>query len=106
MNGGPAGHSRLVVFLILAGGLSALLFFYTLGHRRPEIPADADHLHSFEPAGCLECHGPAGKDPRGKNHPLNDRCFDCHERDSRAAGTGRPSPGALRPAEPPGGVAA
>ncbi|HEU4401543.1 MAG TPA: cytochrome c3 family protein [Candidatus Polarisedimenticolia bacterium] len=53
---------------------------YTLSHRRPLIPADADHLGSLEPARCLDCHGPAGRRPRGRNHPLNDQCFNCHER--------------------------
>lgn len=80
MTGGPAGNARLIIFLVLAGGLSVLLVLYTLGHQRPEIPADADHLRSLDPPNCLECHGPAGKKPRGKNHPLNDRCFDCHDR--------------------------
>jgi len=75
-----AGNARLVVFLIVAGGLSVLLVLYTLGHRKPEIPADADHLKSLEPPACLQCHGPSGRNPRGRNHPLNDQCFDCHQR--------------------------
>lgn len=80
MTGGFAGSARLVIFLLLAGGLSVFLVLYTMGHQRPEIPADADHLLSPDPASCLECHGPARRKPRGGNHPLNDRCFDCHER--------------------------
>ena len=60
MTGGPAGNARLIIFLILAGGLSVFLVLYTLGHQRPEIPADADHLLSLDPPPCLECHGPAG----------------------------------------------
>ena len=80
MTGRQTGNARLVIFLILAGGLSVLLILYTIAQRKPAIPADADHLRSLDPPACLECHGPAGKNSRGKNHPLNDRCFDCHER--------------------------
>jgi doubled CXXCH motif protein len=76
----PPGSIRLAVFLLFAGALAALLIGYTLRHRRPLIPADLDHVRSVEPARCLDCHGPAGKNPRGRNHPLNDQCFNCHER--------------------------
>lgn len=79
MTSRSSGRGRLIIFLCLAGALSGL-FLYTLSQRRPRIPADADHLRSAEPPQCLECHGPAGRHARGKNHPLNDRCFDCHER--------------------------
>lgn len=71
---------RLAVFLAVALAVPTLLVVYTVTHRRPPIPADADHVRTFEPAGCLACHGPAGKRPRDRNHPLNDQCFSCHER--------------------------
>lgn len=80
MTQGRRANRPLVVFLIVAGGLSAWLVIYTLRHQRPAIPADADHLRSLDPAQCLECHGPAGRNARGRNHPLNDQCFNCHER--------------------------
>ncbi len=77
---GERGNLRVMIFLVVALGLSALLVTYTLTHRRPPVPADADHLRSLEPAQCLSCHGPAGRRPRGPNHPLGDQCFNCHER--------------------------
>jgi len=74
------GNARLVVFLLVAGGLSVLLVAYTMLHQPPKYPADADHITSSGPERCLECHGPAGRRPRGKNHPRNNQCFSCHER--------------------------
>lgn len=80
MRGAAHGSVRLAVFVIFALGLTGLLIAYTLVHRRPLIPADPDHARSLEPVRCLDCHGPTGKNRRGKNHPLNDQCFSCHER--------------------------
>lgn len=70
----------VVVFLALAGLLTGLLVYYTVTHRRPPIPNDADHAGVAETSRCLSCHGPGQKRPRGPNHPLNDQCFNCHER--------------------------
>ena len=75
-----AGDVRLAIFLMLAAGIVGGLLVYTLTHQRPRIPADADHLRSSDPALCLDCHGPGRKRSRGANHPLNDQCFNCHER--------------------------
>lgn len=80
MTRGASGNARLIIFLIVAGGLSVLLVLFTIGHKKPRIPADADHLRSLDPPACLVCHGPSGRNPRSRNHPLNDQCFDCHER--------------------------
>jgi hypothetical protein len=66
--------------MALAASISGMLIAYTLSHRRPPIPADADHLRSGDPAACLDCHGPGRKNARTPNHPLNDRCLECHER--------------------------
>ncbi len=74
------GSVRLILFLIVAAGLMGMLIVYTVRHRRPPIPADADHLRSTEASQCLSCHGPGAKRPRGPDHPLNDQCFSCHER--------------------------
>jgi hypothetical protein len=71
---------RLIAFLLAAGALTAFLVVYTIRNRPPVLPADSDHRGSARPEQCLDCHGPAGKDPRGPNHPLNDQCFNCHER--------------------------
>jgi len=79
-SGGATGSKRgLLIFLVAAGVLSGLLLAYTLSHRRPPIPADADHAVG-DPAACLSCHGPGRQDAREPNHPLNDQCFNCHAR--------------------------
>jgi hypothetical protein len=70
----------VVGFVLAAGLLSALLIVYTMTHRRPPIPGDADHAASGSEHQCLSCHGPGMKNARNRNHPLNDRCFSCHER--------------------------
>jgi nitrate reductase cytochrome c-type subunit len=62
--------------VVLGGGL----LYYTLTHQRPLIPADTDHLQAQTQQRCLECHGPGKAHARGRNHPLNDQCFNCHER--------------------------
>ncbi len=80
MSRAERGSLRVAVFLIGAAGLTGMLVLYTLRHRRPPIPADADHRISIEPTQCLGCHGPGMKRPRGPTHPLNDQCFSCHER--------------------------
>lgn len=70
----------LVVFVTFASVLAGGLVYYTVAHRRPRIPADADHAGVTAPSRCLTCHGPGQRRPRGPNHPLNDQCFNCHER--------------------------
>ena len=89
MTGAPPGAparpaappDRRLLFGFLGGAalLTVALVGYTVTHRRPAIPADADHAVN-QAARCLDCHGPAGRRPRGPNHPLNDQCFNCHER--------------------------
>jgi hypothetical protein len=79
LSGGGGSRRGLLIFLVVAALLSGLLVAYTITHRRPPIPADADHA-AGDPAACLTCHGPGKKDARGRNHPLNDQCFNCHER--------------------------
>ena len=80
MSANGAASPRVVTFLLIAGALSGLLVYYTISHRRPPIPADADHAGVSEPTRCLSCHGPGRKNARSRNHPLNDQCFNCHER--------------------------
>jgi hypothetical protein len=75
-----AAQTRVVVFVAAAAALTVLLIVYTVTHRRPLIPADRDHLEATAPDRCLSCHGPGMRDQRGPNHPLNDQCFNCHER--------------------------
>lgn len=75
----PGNRRLLLAFLGGASLLTVALVAYTLTHRRPLIPADADHAVA-EPARCLDCHGPGQRRQRGPNHPLNDQCFNCHER--------------------------
>ena len=71
---------RLLVFLAVAGSLAAFFVAYTVRHRAPDIPRDADHARALEAPACLSCHGPGGGAPRGPNHPLSDQCFNCHDR--------------------------
>ena len=73
-------NARLLIFVALLLFVVGALFVYTLRQRPPIIPADRDHHTALWPAQCLSCHGPGEQDARGPNHPLNDRCFDCHER--------------------------
>ena len=77
---GPTRSKRpLLIFLVAAVLLSGALVAYTISHRRPPIPADADHAVRTA-TECLSCHGPGTRNARGPNHPLNDQCFNCHER--------------------------
>ena len=64
-----------VLAVIVVGGILGLL-----ATRRPPpaIPRDAAHRGVRGEAGCLECHGVDGAFPQGKNHPLTQRCFQCH----------------------------
>jgi hypothetical protein len=73
-----------MVFLAVAGSLTALFVAYTARHRAPRIPPDAGHARALDAPGCLSCHGPDGDAPRGPNHPLSDQCFNCHERSQEA----------------------
>ena len=77
----PAAGSRRILLAFLGGAtlLTVGLVGYTLTHGRPANPADADHA-VIEAAQCLACHGPGRQHARGSNHPLNDQCFNCHER--------------------------
>lgn len=76
-----AAPDRRLLLGFLGGAtlLTAALVGYTLTQRRPAIPADADHAVG-DTARCLSCHGPGQSRARGRNHPLNDQCFNCHER--------------------------
>ena len=76
------GHIRVgtVLFLVFAVMLIGVLVLYTLKSRPPILPADRDHAFAREPAACLACHGPSRQHARGPNHPLNDKCNECHER--------------------------
>ncbi len=80
MSPGPARRTPLIVFLVVGSALAALLVAYTILHRPPRLPADADHLPSKTAAECLECHGPGMRSPRKPSHPpAQSQCFNCHE---------------------------
>jgi len=66
--------------LVVALAITASLVIFTLRRAPPPIPSDTDHLMSRVADDCLACHGPDGGRPRGRNHPLNNQCFNCHER--------------------------
>ncbi len=74
-----AGSARVVAFVALASCLTVGLVVYTLRHRPPALPADADHRTGQTASECLSCHGPGTKSPRGPNHPVAEgSCFNCH----------------------------
>jgi hypothetical protein len=75
-----ARKTPLLVFLVVGTALAVLLVLYTILHRPPRLPADADHLKTQTPSDCLECHGPGKRSPRKPNHPpAQSQCFNCHE---------------------------
>jgi cytochrome c553 len=71
------GRKLLIGVLLLVG---ALIVLALISKREPPgMPADADHVRTVgNEAACLECHGPAGKRPRGPKHPLANDCGRCH----------------------------
>lgn len=73
-------NRRVAVVLGLMVLLIVFLVVFTVTHQRPLVPPDADHLQSNDPDYCLTCHGRGRPNARPKNHPLNDRCWECHER--------------------------
>ena len=73
-------NRRVVLVLAIMLVVAALLVILAVTHQRPKVPADADHLKSDDPLACLSCHGRGESHARSKNHPLNDRCWECHER--------------------------
>ena len=80
MSGRTPGRGRIYLFLALTTLVVGVLVAYTIKQRRPLIPADFDHARSRTATDCIVCHSPTGPNARGPNHPLNDRCFSCHER--------------------------
>ena len=73
-------RTPLVIFLVVGTAVFVFLVAYTVLHRPPRLPADADHLKSQEAGDCLGCHGPGMRSPRKPNHPpAEGQCFNCHE---------------------------
>ncbi len=73
-------NRRVLVVLGLMLLLTVFLVVFTVTHQRPLVPRDADHLRSDDPDMCLTCHGRGRPHARSKNHPINDHCWECHER--------------------------
>ncbi len=70
---------------VAAGAIAAVvvgLLLWMLATRKPppEIPADADHATVRRESGCLQCHGVGAPLPQPKNHPISQRCYQCHVR--------------------------
>lgn len=73
-------NRRVIVVLGMMIVLVVLLVTFTVTHQRPLVPGDLVHLKSAEIEYCLSCHGRGRPNARPKNHPLNDHCWECHER--------------------------
>jgi hypothetical protein len=73
-------NRRVAVVLGTMIVLVVLLVTYTVTHQRPLVPANPVHLKSDDTDYCLSCHARGRPNARPKNHPLNDRCWECHER--------------------------
>jgi hypothetical protein len=73
-------NRRVVVVLVVMITLAVLLVVFTITHQRPQVPRDAVHVKSDDTGYCLSCHARGRPNARPKNHPLNDRCWECHER--------------------------
>jgi hypothetical protein len=73
------GAAALVA--ILVGGM---LWLLATREPPPLIPLDPDHVAARGDAACLDCHSHDGAAPRSKNHPLGQRCLQCHVRADRS----------------------
>jgi hypothetical protein len=73
---------RAIIGGVAAGvlGVIGMLFLLSTWSPPPEIPDDAEHWGAQRDHQCTTCHNVDGPSPRSKNHPLNDRCFQCHLR--------------------------
>jgi hypothetical protein len=71
---------RAVIGGILAGVLAvaAMAWLLSTWKQPPTIPDNAYHREARRSQDCVQCHNVDGPSPRSKNHPLNDRCFQCH----------------------------
>jgi hypothetical protein len=66
----------LLAVLALIAGLVAVLA--TRSRQPPFLPQDSEHRGFVDLRGCVECHGPDGALPRGRNHPIGEDCTRCH----------------------------
>ena len=64
------------VALLLVAGMLWLLATRT---PPPPIPVDDEHVQARQVDDCQICHSPDGPAPRSRNHPMSQRCFQCHE---------------------------
>jgi hypothetical protein len=63
-----------VALLAVAG----MLWLLATRKPAPPVPGDAAHAEARGEGDCLECHDLDGPAPRGRNHPISQRCFQCH----------------------------
>ncbi len=63
--------------------MAVMVWLLSTWEQPPTIPGNAYHREPRRAQECVQCHHVDGPAPRSKNHPLNDRCFQCHPRPSR-----------------------
>jgi hypothetical protein len=73
---------RAVIGGLIAGllAVAGMVWLLSSWEQPPVIPDDAYHWEARRDRDCVLCHNVDGPNPRSKNHPLNDRCFQCHLR--------------------------
>ena len=60
--------------------MAAMAWLLSTWKQPPIIPDNAYHSQARRSQECVQCHNVDGPAPRSQNHPLNDRCFQCHLR--------------------------
>jgi len=73
---------RAIIGGILSGLLAIAGMAWLMSTWQPPstIPENAYHREARRTRECVQCHNVDGPAPRSKNHALNDRCFQCHQR--------------------------
>jgi hypothetical protein len=71
---------KIVIPLLIVGGVLFLVQQLSKSTEFPRIPADDEHARVLREKECWSCHSPTGAVPQGEEHPKKSRCFLCHKR--------------------------